>query len=56
MATYAAPGANEATGLISLLGVAYALGQLTKAQKEALSQNVMFVLFDGVSGDVKFKL
>ena len=49
MATYSAPGVNEATGFISLLGVAYALGRLTKSEKEAMPKNVVFVLFDAVS-------
>ena len=56
MSSYAAPGASEATSLVSLLGVAYALGQLTKAEKEDLSQNVVFVLLDGVSNLTVYEL
>ena len=56
MSSYAAPGASEATSFVSLLGVAYALGQLTEAEKEDLSQNVVFVLLDGVSNLTVYEL
>ena len=51
MATDTAPGVNEATAFISLLGVSYALGRLSKKEKESLSKNIMFVLFDAEAFD-----
>ncbi|CAK8685314.1 unnamed protein product [Clavelina lepadiformis] len=51
MSSFTAPGADMATGFITLLGVANALGQLTKTQKLELSKNIMFILFDGEAFD-----
>ena len=42
------PGANEATGFISLLAIAQALGRLSKATKDKLKKDILFILFDAV--------
>ena len=49
MSTDFAPGASLATGFITLLGVANALGSLTTDEKAAMKQNVVFAVLDGVS-------
>lgn len=45
------PGANSATGFISLLAVAQALGNLDNSVKSSMSKNVMFVLYNGEAFD-----
>lgn len=45
-----APGASLATGFISLLGVAKALGEDRHSEDiKALKQNIVFAILDGVS-------
>lgn len=45
------PGANSATGFITMLSVARVLGNLTPEQKEDMTHRIMFVLFDGEAFD-----
>lgn len=45
------PGANSATGFITMLSVARLLGNLTQEQKESMTHRVVFVLFDGEAFD-----
>uniref|UniRef100_H2ZQB4 Nicastrin n=1 Tax=Ciona savignyi TaxID=51511 RepID=H2ZQB4_CIOSA len=51
MMSNTAPGDGLATGFITLLAVAKALGGLSLEKKQNLNKNVMFVLFDGEAFD-----
>ncbi|XP_078483147.1 nicastrin [Ciona intestinalis] len=46
-----APGNSLATGFITLLAVAKAMGGISEKQKSELNKNIMFVLFDGEAFD-----